>query len=257
MRYIVFVKQVPDTMEMHVDADGSLIRSGVPAILNPYCEYALTRIVGIRGDGDRITAVCMGPSSAEDALRRCLYLGADDAYLLSDQAFAGSDVFATCRVLSAFITRFAPDADLLVFGRQAIDGDTGQVPGELAQMMDVQQSYYVTDVSVEADGFMVTQDYGDMVRVCKVPRGSVVSFADVDPNGHLPSISDVIRAQDKTIEVLDRVALGLGLYSVGLKGSRTRIVDTKTVIASRRNRKVEIRDPATAADFIIKEREAI
>lgn len=257
MRFVVFVKQVPDTMDMSVDEEGSLIRSGVPSVLNPYCELALRRVVELKSPGDSVVAVTMGPPSASECLRRCLYLGADEAFLLTDQAFAGADVYATARVLTAFVTRHVPDADLLVFGRQAIDGDTGQVPAEVAAMLGVQQSCYVTSLSKDGCGFIVDQDYGDSIRRCHVPCGSVVSFSDVDPNGILPTISDVMDGMSRGMTSLGRVDLGLGLYSVGLKGSRTRIVSTRTQSSVRRNRKVEIRDPATAADFIIKEMEAI
>lgn len=257
MRYVVAVKQVPDTMEMSVDENGSLVRAGVPSILNPYDEYALVKIRGIMDDGDELVVFTMGPPQAEAALRRCLQLGADRAYLLTDPAFAGADVWATARVLTAFIGKFEPGASLYIFGRQAIDGDTGQVPYEVAGLMGVRQFAYVDSLESDDDGILAVQDYGDMVRRVRVPEGSVVSFGSVDPNGVFPSIQDRLDSESKEIVRLDRVALGLGLYSVGLKGSLTRIVSTRTVTSARRNRKVEIRDPAKGAGFIIDELEAL
>ena len=135
MRYAVAVKQVPDTMEMSVDENGSLVRAGVPSILNPYDEYALTRMLETRSEDDEVIVFTMGPPQAGDALVKCLELGADEAYLITDRAFAGADVWATARALTAFILKFVPDADLYVFGRQAIDGDTGQVPYEVAAQL--------------------------------------------------------------------------------------------------------------------------
>lgn len=257
MRFAVAVKQVPDTMEMSVDENGSLVRAGVPAILNPYDEYALSKVLGMRGEGDEVVVFTMGPPQARQALTRCLEMGADRAYLLTDRDFAGADVWATARTLTAFIMRFVPDADLYVFGRQAIDGDTGQVPFEVAAQLGVQQFAYVESLSSSEDGFTAVQDYGDVRMICRVPRGSVVSFGAVDPNGTLFSISDYLSAGSKTVEEVDRVSIGLGLYSVGLRGSMTKIVSTKTSSGARRNRKVEITDPAKGAGFIISELEAM
>ena len=120
LRFAVAVKQVPDTMEMSVDENGSLVRAGVPTILNPYDEYALARVLEMKEEGDEVVVFTMGPPQAESALRKCLELGADKAYLLTDRTFAGADVWATARTLTAFILKFIPDADLYVFGRQAI-----------------------------------------------------------------------------------------------------------------------------------------
>ena len=181
----------------------------------------------------------------------------DIAFLLTDRDFAGADVWATARTITAFLLRHIPDADVYVFGRQAIDGDTGQVPYEVAAQLGVQQFAYTESLSRTDDGLVAVQDYGDVRRTCSVPKGSVVSFGSVDPNGTLVSISDYLSAQDREVEEVDRIAIGLGLYSVGLKGSMTRIVSTTASSGVRRNRKVEITDPAKGAGFIIDELEAV
>lgn len=257
MRFVVFVKQVPDTYDVPLDENGSLMRAGVPSILNPYCEQALCSMLSLRRAGDTVSAVTMGPPGASEALRRCLELGADDATLLTDRDFAGADTHATSRVLAAYVGRFEQDADLLVFGRQAIDGDTGQVPASVAQLLAVQQFSYTTGLEADADGFVAHQDYDAFRRVARVPRGSVVSFGTVDPNGHLPTAEMYLEARSKEIRTLGRVDIGLGLYSVGLRGSLTRIVSTETVKSSRKGMKVEITDPAKAAEFILRESEAV
>lgn len=186
MRYAVAVKQVPDTAMIEVDEDGSLRREGVPSVLNPYDEYALSRILDMAGEEDTVTVYTMGPPQAEEALRRCLDLGADEAFLITDAAFAGSDTWATARALSAFAGRFLGGTDLYVFGRQAMDGDTGQVPYEFAHMVCAQQFAYVDSLETDGDGFLVRQDYGDVRRTCRAPRGSVVSFGSVIPTGGSP-----------------------------------------------------------------------
>ena len=221
MRFAVAVKQVPDTMEMSVDENGSLVRAGVPSILNPYDEYALSRVLSMRCEGDEVIVYTMGPPQARQALVRCLEMGADRAFLLTDRDFAGADVWATARTITAFLLRHIPDADVYVFGRQAIDGDTGQVPYEVAAQLGVQQFAYTESLSRTDDGLVAVQDYGDVRRTCY------------------------------------RIAIGLGLYSVGLKGSMTRIVSTTASSGVRRNRKVEITDPAKGAGFIIDELEAV
>ena len=251
MKYLVAVKQVPSTDDVQIDENGSLRREGVPSVLNPYDELALRSVLGMKQDGDSVSVVTMGPPQAESALRRCLELGADEAFLITSRDFAGADTWATSRVLAAFISRFACDADLIVFGRQATDGDTGQVPYQTAGMLDVQQFAYVTGLKAVEDGFEAVQDYTDSIRTVKVPRGSVVAFANADPNGTFPTVSGWLSARGKEITTVDRVALGLGLYSVGLKGSKTKIVSTERISTARRNRKVEINDPAYAAEFII------
>ena len=256
MRFAVAVKQVPDASEVSVDANGSLVRLGVPAILDPFSEYALRRIIAMKEEGDEVSVFAMGPPQASEALRRCLCLGADKAFLLSDPSFAGADTWATSRTLAAFIGRYMSDADLIAFGRQASDGETGQVPYETAGLMSVRQFAYVTDLQKAADGFVATQDYGDVVRSVKVPKGSVVSFYGTDPCGTLMSLTDRIRGYGIPIETVDRVAIGLGAYSVGLKGSKTRIVRTDSKSMLRKNRKVAMSSPGRAAEVLLEELEA-
>lgn len=250
MKFIVAIKQVPDTSEVSVDENGSLVRAGVPSILDPYCEHALKKVLSVKQDGDEVVVFTMGPPQASEALRRCLCLGADRGCLLTDRAFAGADTWATARTIAAFVERHACDADLLVFGQKAADGETGQVPFEVAQLLSVQQFAYVKDLRKSEDSLEVTQDYGDVLRDCKAPLGSVVSFSDVDPCGTLMTISDRLRGAEKPIENIDRVGLGLGLYSVGLKGSKTKIVKTGTNDVRRKNRKAVVGSPGRVAELL-------
>ncbi len=134
MHCVVCVKQVPDTSEVRVDPrTNALIREGVPSIVNPDDLHALELAVRMReAHGGRVTALSMGPPQAEQALRRCLAQGADAAVLLTDRAFAAADTFATTHVLALAVRRLAAETpvDLILCGRQAIDGETGQVgPG--------------------------------------------------------------------------------------------------------------------------------
>ncbi len=250
MHYTVFVKQVPDTDLIRIDENGNLLRVGVPSVLDPYSEHALELALKVREDGDKITVVTMGPGQAESALRRCLEIGADEAYLLTDRAFAGADVYATARTLASFAKRYVSDSDLLLFGRQSMDGSTGQTPAEVAEMLGREQFYYVTSLERDGNGFTVVQDYGNEIRTSKVPKGSVLSVSEGDINRRLPSISRYLEMSQREIIVLDRIVLGLGNYSVGSKGSPTSIVRTETVRTSRAGVIIDGSDPAKSAEHI-------
>lgn len=250
MKFVVAVKQVPDTTLIKVDENGSLIRTGVPSILDPYSEYAVERAVSLKGEGDSVIAVSMGPEQARSALFRCLEIGADEAYLLSDPAFAGADVHATSKTLKAFVEKYVPDASLILCGKQAADGDTAQVPAELAEMLGREQFCYAVDIERGAGSFTVRQDYGDEIRICRAPEGSVVSVQEGDVNRPLPSIQRFIDVSSVEIKKLGRLDLGLGTFSVGLRGSRTKIVNSRAVRKERSGRVTDGTDPRAAASFI-------
>ena len=131
MDIIVCIKQVPDTTEVKIDpATNTLIRQGVPSIVNPFDKNALESALQLKEQyGGKVTVLSMGPPQAKDALKECLAMGADEAVLMSDRAFGGADTLATSRTLAAGIRKLGR-YDLLICGKQAIDGDTAQVgPG--------------------------------------------------------------------------------------------------------------------------------
>jgi electron transfer flavoprotein beta subunit len=251
MKIVVAVKQVPDVSSAGIDGNGNLIREGLPSILNPYCEYAVDAACGLKSGGS-VIAVTMGPPQARGALLRCLELGADKAYLISDRAFAGSDAYATSKALSAFIIKYVPDCDLILCGKQASDGDTAEVPAELAYMLGVQQFCYAEEIAA-GDGIRVLQNYGDERRVCTVPPGSVISVSKGEKNPRLPSVNDYLRAIGADITIVDRASLGLDDGSVGVKGSKTRIVSSCIPKAQRSGTVVDGANPADAAAAILKE----
>ena len=250
MKFLVAVKQVPDTILIDVDENGNMKREGVPSILDPYSEHALETALDLRREGDTVTVVTMGPPQAEAALRRCLELGADEAYLLSDRSFAGADVHATSRTLSAFIEKFACDHSLFLFGKQAADGDTAQVPAEVAEMLGRQQFCYCISIRSGGNGFTAVQDYGDEIRTCSVPEGSVVSVSEGAVNRGLPSIERFMQVRKMEVKTLDRIALGLGNFSVGMNGSRTKIVRSVNVRSERVGKVTDGSDPVKAAEYI-------
>jgi len=150
MNIVVCVKQVPDTTEVKIDpATGTLVREGIPSIINPDDKSGLEAALELKDQaGAKVTVLSMGPPQAELALREALAMGADEAVLLSDRAFGGADTWATSTTLAAALRKL--DWDLVVCGRQAIDGDTAQVGPEMAEHLGIPQVTYVEKVQVEA-----------------------------------------------------------------------------------------------------------
>src|SRR3712207_398582 len=155
MNIVVCLKQVPDTNEVKIDpVKGTLIREGVPSIINPDDKNALEEALILKEQqGAKVTVVSMGPPQAETALREALAMGADEAVLISDRAFAGADTLATSIALAAAIKKL--EYDVVFAGRQAIDGDTAQVGPEIAEHLGIPQVTYVEKVDVEGDKLTV------------------------------------------------------------------------------------------------------
>lgn len=144
MHAIVCIKQVPDTTEVKIDPErGTLIREGVPSIVNPFDTYAIEEALLLReAHGGKVTVISMGPPQAESALKEAYAMGADEVVLLSDRAFAGSDTWATAYTLSQAIRKIG-EYDVILCGKQAIDGDTGQVGPGIACQIELNQLTYV------------------------------------------------------------------------------------------------------------------
>lgn len=144
MNIIVCIKQVPDTTDVKINPDtNTLIREGVPSIINPFDTYAIEEGLRIKEKhGGKVTVLSMGPEQTLDALKEAVAMGADEAILLSDQAFAGSDTWATAYTLAAAI-RQVGEYDIILCGKQAVDGDTGQVGPGIARQLGISQLTYV------------------------------------------------------------------------------------------------------------------
>lgn len=181
---------------------------------------ALTAAERLKGEGDTVTAVTMGPEAAAEALGRCIAAGADDAYLLCDEAFGNADVHATARCLKAFVGREVPDYALIIAGEASSDSGTGMLPAELAEMLGRDQFYYTADIERDGCWFLMTQDYGDEVRVCRTCGGSVVSVL----SGAYPPAA-AAEGDPSAVKRLGRIDLGLGTFSVGERGSKIALRD--------------------------------
>jgi len=229
MHAIVCIKQVPDTTEVKVNPEtGTLIRQGVPSIINPFDTYAIEEALLWREKfGGRVTVVSMGPPQAEDALREAIAMGADEAILLSDRAFAGADTLATAYTLAAAIRQIG-DYDLVICGRQAIDGDTSQVGPGIANRLGIPQLTYVSKIrQIDFETRTITVERL-LEEGCEVVASTLPAVITVNKDINQPRYPDfkgVIRSRGAEIPVWDAGVLeGSDPSQCGLEGSPTRVV---------------------------------
>ncbi len=238
MNMVVCIKQVPDTAEVRINPEtNTLIRDGVPSIINPYDVHAIEAALQIREkEGGKVTALTMGPPQAEVALREALSMGVDAAVLLTDRAFAGSDTWATAYTLSKAIQLLG--ADIILCGKQAIDGDTAQVGPEIAEFLDIPHISYIRKIDEAGDGRIVAQrlmdDGFDVVESSLPALLTVVRELNVP---RLPSLKGKMAAKKAAIRKLTAADIGAEENSLGLRGSPTQV---KNIFApeSRKDRKM-------------------
>ncbi len=226
MHIVVCIKQVPDARNVRIDPNThTLVRQGVESIINPFDLFAVEAALRLKDTtGARVTTMTMGPPQAESALRDTLALGVDDAVLLSDRAFAGSDTWATSQVLAAAVRKMG-DVDLVICGKQAIDGDTAQVGPEMATLLDVPYATFVKKIDVlDGSGFKVTRQTDDGVAVWKVPTPALITVLKEVGEPRVPSLKNKMRAKKAELPVWGIGDLGLNPDDVGLSGSYTQVV---------------------------------
>jgi len=224
MNIVVCIKQVPDSAEVRINPEtNTLIRDGVPTIINPYDMHAIEAGLQIKEiTKGKITAVTMGPPQAESALREALSMGADDAVLLSDRAFAGSDTWATALTLSKAMSKL--NADIIICGKQAIDGDTAQVGPEMAEFLDIPHIAYVRKIENVKEGSIKVQrmmDEGYDIVESSLPVLLTVVKELNQPR--LPSLKGKMAAKKAEIKKFGAKDLGVDENDTGLKGSPTQV----------------------------------
>jgi electron transfer flavoprotein beta subunit len=224
MKIAVCIKQVPDTAEVRINPEtGTLMREGVPSIINPYDTHAIEAALQIKEqNGAEVTVLTMGPPQAEDALKEAIAMGADEAVLLTDRAFAGSDTWATSYTLAQALKKIGPD--LIFCGKQAIDGDTAQVGPEVAEMMGIPHVAYIRRIEAVADDAVRVQrlmDDGYDVVDARMPVLMTVVRELNEPR--LPGIKGKMRA--KKYEVTKWTAADIDAKDefIGLPGSPTQV----------------------------------
>jgi len=224
LNIIVCIKQVPDTAEVRINPEtGTLIREGVPSIINPFDMHAIEAGLQLREKvGGKVTILTMGPPQAESALRDALAMGADDAVLLSDRAFAGSDTWATSSILSKAISKLG--ADVIICGKQAIDGDTAQVGPEVAEFLNIPHIAYVRridDITEKTIKVQRLMDEGYDVVESSLPVLLTVVKELNEPR--LPSLKGKMAAKKAEIKKWGLDDIGAEEVDIGLKGSPTKV----------------------------------
>lgn len=228
MNIIVCIKQVPNTNEVKIDPKkGTLIREGVPSIINPEDKHGLEEALRLREEiGGKITVLTMGPPQAKLALKEALAMGADEAILVSDRAFAGSDTLATSYVLSKAIEKIG-NFDIIFCGRQAIDGDTAQVGPQIAENLGISQVTYATKFNINNDLVEIHRALEDGYSVVETKLPVLVTVLDKINEPRYPSIKGVVNAFNK-MEIITFSAKDLALEQerLGLDGSPTKVKKT-------------------------------
>lgn len=225
MNIVVCVKQVPDSSEVKIDPiKGTLIRDGVPSILNPDDANALEEALRIKDklENVRVTVITMGPAQALEMLRECLAMGADEAILLSDRAFAGADTWATSNTLAAALRKI-PDIDIVFVGRQAIDGDTAQVGPQIAERLCIPQVTYVQKVDLEDGCCIVERQLENGYEAVRVKIPVLLSAVKELNTPRYMSIKGICEAYEKEITNWSLKDIGLRPDEVGLKSSPTKV----------------------------------
>ena len=230
MNIFVCAKQVPDTNEIKIDPEtNTLIRKGVPSILNTYDAFALEQALRLKDkdpENVKITVISMGPPQAESMLRDTLAVGADKAYLVTDRKFGGSDTLATSYIISEAIKEVAKkegDYDMIFCGLQAIDGDTAQVGPEIAEHLDLPQVTYAYTAELNDEGIKVLKEVegGALNIQAKLP--ALVTFTKYgDEELRYPKIATI---EQITFEELKE---NIDETAIGLKGSPTRVKKSYT-----------------------------
>lgn len=231
MRILVCVKQVPNTAEIKIDpVTNALIREGVPSVVNPFDLYALELALRLReAQGGSVAVLSMGPAHAIEALRDCLAFGADEAYLVSDRKFGGSDTLATSRILAdaiAFLQAGQEPFDLILCGKQAIDGDTAQVGPEIAERLGLPQVTNISDVFVEDQRLRTQRETEIGFQILQVDSPCLMTVTKIPYPNRFVQVDRWLTSRKADIPTLTSEQLMTDPSKVGFHGSPTRVKKT-------------------------------
>ena len=231
MKIVVCIKQVPDTVEVKIDPKtGTLIRDGVPSIINHDDKTGIEAALQLKEQlGGTVTVVSMGPPQADVALREALAMGCDEAFLVSAREFGGSDTYATSGILAAALKKVG--YDIVITGRQAIDGDTAQVGPQIAEKLGLPQVSYVEEVIEATEEYVVVKrQYEDGYHIIKIKTPCLLTAIAELATPRYMSVRGIVEAYEAEIKVLGFEDLkdGLELDMIGLKGSPTNVYQSFT-----------------------------
>jgi electron transfer flavoprotein beta subunit len=228
MNIVVCVKQVPATMEVKINKEtNTIIREGVESVLNPFDAYAVEEGVRIKEKtGGKVTVLSMGIPAVAVMLKETIALGVDDAVLLSDRAFAGSDTLATSYALSMAIKKIG-SVDLIICGKQAADGDTAQVGPSLAEKLGIPHTTCVKKIEEITESYIKCQRMTeDGYEVVELPLPAVITVVKEINEPRLPSLKGMMRAKKAVVTVWTADDVGTDKSRCGLQGSPTQVVKT-------------------------------
>ena len=253
MEIIVCIKQVPDTTEVKIDPQtNSLIRQGVPSIVNPFDKHALEAALQLKDKhGGKITVLSMGPPQAQGALKECLAMGADEAVLVSDKLFGGADTLATSYTLAAAIKAIGK-YDLIICGKQSIDGDTAQVGPELAEHLGIPQITYAAAVEVNENSIHVKREKEDGYEVVEGSMQHLITVVKSITDPRHPSVKGVMQANRKTIPVWTADDFAVETNRIGLAGSPTQVKRIFTPKQRIQGEIIQIENASAAAESLVK-----
>ena len=250
MNIIVCIKQVPDTTEIKINpVTGTLIRDGVPSIMNPDDKGGLELALSLKDKyGANVTVITMGPPQAELILREAFAMGADRAILLTDRKFAGADTLATSHALAGALKTL--DYDLIIAGRQAIDGDTAQVGPQMAEHLGLPQVSYVAGFDVKDGKFLVKKETEDGYQILEVEGPALLTVLASAYKARYMSVPGIVDAYSKEIEIWGADKIDVEESKLGLKGSPTRVNKAFTKGLKQAGEVFEV-DPEQAVGIII------
>ncbi len=253
MNIVVCIKQVPNTNEIKIDpVTNTLIREGVESIINPFDLYAIEEAVRLKEQyGGKVTALSMGPPQVESALRESISMGVDEIILLSDRKFAGADTWATSLTLAAAIKKIK-DYDLILFGQQAIDGDTAQVGPGVGAHLKLAQTCFVRKIDeLNANKITVERLMEDGFDTVQMDLPVVITVVKEINVPRLPSLRGKRIAKNAEMKVWTADDLGLDAKDVGLNGSPTQVVKIFSPTIEKKVEKHEV-DTDEAVEILYK-----
>ena len=257
MKIVVCIKQVPDTNEVKVDpVTGRLIREGVPSIINHDDRSGIEAALRIKEDvGGTVTVVTMGPPQADLALREALAMGCDEAYLLTAREFGGSDTFATAKICASALKKIG--YDLIITGRQAIDGDTAQVGPQIAENLNIPQVSYVEELKVNGDKVTVKRQFEDRYHIIEVKMPCLLTALQELGAPRYMHARGIIEAYEKEVKTFGFEDLkdGFDPADIGLEGSPTNVFKSFGKMAKGAGTIHKDVSPDEAVEFIIKKME--
>lgn len=252
MNIIVCVKQVPDTAEVKINPEtNTIIRAGLPNIVNPDDKHALEAALQLREThGGKVTVLSMGPPQAKDAIKECLAMGADEGILLSDIAFGGADALATSIALAAGVKKIG-DFDLILCGKQAIDGDTAQVGPEMAEHLGLPQITYAAKLEVEGTTLKVTRELDDELEVVETRLPALVTAVKALNEPRMATVRGTMKANKAEIPTYMAKDLDVDVEKLGFKGSPTQVRKIFAPPVNDNTQMIEATDARTAAASLV------